>query len=1014
MKLLCVALTVIFIGCGHRTGATGATTPGEAGHADTTTDLPGPAVGSEGGPCRTGGSCDDGLTCQLGTCLKSAGSDVCTCPDDGDPCTIDQCDAGNTCSHMPDPTACADVPETQSDVPEVLTDVPDAEDAPACACPDDGDPCTTDNCDDSGVCVHLADPLACPDAADIPDTPDSLDAADAPDQLDPVDAPDEGDSADAPDELEVSDGEDVSDAPEELDLADAPDELDASDAPDAQDVSGCTPQCAGKCGGDDSCNGTCPETCSGNAKCSSGTWTCEISACTVSGDCPSLPCQFANCTGVGTCNYTYAIASCDDGDGCTVDDACNNGACSGLAKDCSDGVGCTIDSCSGGNCGHVADDSACPSSGCSVQFCDIVNGCDAKSNVIPACDDGDKCTVGDVCSANDANASCLPGAATSCEDGNACTADACDPASGCINLPVAATCTDGSACTVGDSCAGGACVPGVLNCDDGNVCTDDACAAAGTCAHVPNSATCGANAGCAAAATCAGGICPASTPSPCCGLSTAEPGTVLCTGLSTAATDTDILLEYGVAGQVRLRNTAVIHDGKVWGILPLLLLPESGYYTGQIGVEAFSYESGVKVSLGNTTWTALAVQPLQDAEPGSVLLAALETGRTAMLALAPLPEAATAIAMIDQLEEVIQSAQASPTELGKIADPGSTTSVPLSVDLAHLAILDAYLQHVQKTVPTGLIPKLAPKSNPTDTMFATGAGMTAVAIASDPVTTAAAPRLAAQGVGLMIEAVALDAVNADVAANVGNTLNDSSLTQVVTDRKDNAKTFGQSLSSLWTSISNGTSTLIGKVACTVPDPDGCTTGGQILHYSLPGKYSAAGNCFYTETSVACPASPPDGCSGKSVITHSAATCTSSGQCNYVTTTIDCDPYGSLSSQCISYTCVPSTKKCGQVANTGADCMDGSPCGVALKCGSNGYCGGHPYGACDDDNPCTLDKCQFDTLTCTHTAVQCNSSECVASKCDSNLNQPTTGKCVNTYLTGSCGVNGTCVNGYCVP
>src|SRR5205823_9640615 len=47
-----------------------------------------------------------------------------------------------------------------------------------------------------------------------------------------------------------------------------------------------------------------------------------------------------------------------------------------------------------------------------------------------------------------------------CSDGNVCTDDACDPATGCVNTPNTAACTDGNACTTADTCAGGVCVGG--------------------------------------------------------------------------------------------------------------------------------------------------------------------------------------------------------------------------------------------------------------------------------------------------------------------------------------------------------------------------------------------------------------------------------------------------------------------------------------------------------------------------------------------------------------------------
>ena len=70
---------------------------------------------------------------------------------------------------------------------------------------------------------------------------------------------------------------------------------------------------------------------------------------------------------------------------------------------------------------------------------------------------------------------CSNGPPTDCDDGNACTDDSCDPATGlCVNTPNI-DCDDGDACT-DDSCdpATGLCVntPN-YDCDDGDACTDD-------------------------------------------------------------------------------------------------------------------------------------------------------------------------------------------------------------------------------------------------------------------------------------------------------------------------------------------------------------------------------------------------------------------------------------------------------------------------------------------------------------------------------------------------------------
>jgi len=75
--------------------------------------------------------------------------------------------------------------------------------------------------------------------------------------------------------------------------------------------------------------------------------------------------------------------------------------------------------------------------------------------VLLPCDDGDPCTV-DTCDA--ATGTCAIGKVTTCADGNPCTEDVCLPfAAGCGHTPKFGPCNDGSACTSGDLCVNGAC-----------------------------------------------------------------------------------------------------------------------------------------------------------------------------------------------------------------------------------------------------------------------------------------------------------------------------------------------------------------------------------------------------------------------------------------------------------------------------------------------------------------------------------------------------------------------------
>lgn len=174
-------------------------------------------------------------------------------------------------------------------------------------------------------------------------------------------------------------------------------------------------------------------------------WSCsgEASVCApICGDSLILgteTCDEGEGTGIfpsccsASCNPEPNGTPCDDGDLCTVSDVCDGDtSCGGSPKDCDDGNPCTDDSCD-------------PSTG----------GCLHTNNTDP-CDDGSVCTTVDTCSAG----ACVGAAPLSCDDGNECTDDSCDPEAGCRNDNNTAPCSDGDACTAPDVCSLGSCVGG--------------------------------------------------------------------------------------------------------------------------------------------------------------------------------------------------------------------------------------------------------------------------------------------------------------------------------------------------------------------------------------------------------------------------------------------------------------------------------------------------------------------------------------------------------------------------
>src|SRR5262249_18759308 len=152
-----------------------------------------------------------------------------------------------------------------------------------------------------------------------------------------------------------------------------------------------------------------------------------------------------------------------DGNACTTNDTCAGGTCvGGPALNCNDNNVCTADSCA-------------PATGCQ------------HANVPGACDDGNACTTTDACS----NGNCVGGRPLNCHDTTPCTPAPRAPPTRAKHANTPRPRDDGNACTTNDTCSGGVCVGGAApNCDDGNPCTDDSCNPATGCVHTNNTAPC--------------------------------------------------------------------------------------------------------------------------------------------------------------------------------------------------------------------------------------------------------------------------------------------------------------------------------------------------------------------------------------------------------------------------------------------------------------------------------------------------------------------------------------------
>jgi len=411
-------------------------------------------------PLSAGSACSDGSACTTADACDGkgvcAGGAAVTC-DDKNPCTADKCDPASGCTAAPDDGAACDDGNACTAGDACKGGACQAG-TPSCACKvaadcDDKNPCTTDSCD-AGACksAAAADGGACNDG-DVCTSNDACAAGKCAGQA-----------------LVCDDGN-----PCTTDKCQAlvGCVTDLNDGAPCDDKSDCTKG--------DSCQA---------GVCAPGVYTC---ACKADSDCDDKDVCTADKCDAGKCGNKAVAdgAPCSDGDACTDKDACKGGACAaGAIKTCDDGNPCTVDSC------------------------DLKTGCKVTNLDGAPCDDGAKCTDGDACK----DGKCQAGGKKVCDDKNACTDDSCDDAKGCVATNNAAKCDDGNACTTTDACDAGACAgSGALACDDKNPCTADKCDPTSGCAPVPDDgAACDDGNICTSGDTCKGGACKAGAPSCAC------------------------------------------------------------------------------------------------------------------------------------------------------------------------------------------------------------------------------------------------------------------------------------------------------------------------------------------------------------------------------------------------------------------------------------------------------------------------------------------------------------------
>ena len=469
--------------------------------------------------------CDDGDPCTLvDTCAagKCAGSQPMAC-DDGLACTADACQGG-VCTHAPAPGWChvgalcvengALDPAGPCRVCNSFKDPLAFIDVAAGTLCEDGDVCTSGEKCQLGTCVggtkaSCADTNPCTDDACDP----KLGCAHAPNQA----ACNDGKFCTVDD---VCSGGQCGGAARDCTGAGGACTVGLCD----EAAQGCQAVAAADATACDD-----GQQCTGNDQCTAG--ACQgaflLGCCKTDTDCADdNPCTKDWCeTSSGACLHAAAGlegAACDDGEWCTVSDACKGGACTGAPRSCAEASGpCALGSCdeSADQCEPVAinEGGPCPDEGnpCTDDLCQLA-ACAHPPNAKP-CDDGKACTFNDTCGGGACN-----GTVYGCDDGLPCTSDACDGKGGCATALTAGSCLVGGTCRAagapepGNPClvcdpakATSALSPsadGVACATDGNPCTADTCAA-GACVHPFTTMPCDDQNPCTQGDMCGGGQC---------------------------------------------------------------------------------------------------------------------------------------------------------------------------------------------------------------------------------------------------------------------------------------------------------------------------------------------------------------------------------------------------------------------------------------------------------------------------------------------------------------------------
>ena len=234
----------------------------------------------------------------------------------------------------------------------------------------------------------------------------------------------------------------------------------------------------------------------------------------------------------------WRTTDCDDGNVCNGTETCQlpGGVCrAGTPLVCNDSNFCNgaewcdeRQGCQLGTPPSCADNDRCTDDLCDVQAgrCVFVPADDCCL-VDADCEDDDICTGEEKCVSG--RCQIINGTVPSCDDGNKCTEDGCNPtatdvATACTHtsLPDGHTCSDGNVCNGDEVCLAGGCMAGIaLTCDDGVTCTENKCHAFLGCYNPPiencclSAADCDDQTVCNGIESCVANTCQKGTPLPC-------------------------------------------------------------------------------------------------------------------------------------------------------------------------------------------------------------------------------------------------------------------------------------------------------------------------------------------------------------------------------------------------------------------------------------------------------------------------------------------------------------------